>query len=298
MKKKIFLIVIATFSFLSFAFAQDYVFKVLINKGHNEMYANGTWQPIKTGALLKSGDEIKIAENASVALVHKMGDALEEKRSGTYKIDDLEKQVKPGKSVLNKYTDFILTKNSEEEKKNRMQATAAVHRGPQEIMLHMPESRYADVFNNTVYINWEAKIAGPYVVTITNRFGEVLMRSETSETSLKVNLTDSKLGAESDLIIFVGLKSDNIVSDSRLIKKLSGNRLKSIKKSHAELNSALSPESEELNTLIWASYYEQNMLFIDAIASYEQLIQIDPNNEYYRELYDDFLYRNKLKYPN
>jgi hypothetical protein len=149
-----------------------------------------------------------------------------------------------------------------------------------------------------VYINWEAKIAGPYVVTITNRFGEVLMKSETSETSLKVNLTDPKLGAESDLLVFVGLKSDNIVSDSRLIKKLSGNRLKSIKKSHAELNSALSPESEELNTLIWASYYEQNMLFIDAITSYEQLIQIDPNNVYYRELYDDFLYRNKLKYPN
>jgi len=45
---------------------EDYAFRVLANKGANEVKTGNTWQPLKTGAQLKTGDELKISENASV----------------------------------------------------------------------------------------------------------------------------------------------------------------------------------------------------------------------------------------
>ncbi len=36
-------------------------------------------------------------------------------------------------------------------------------------------------------------------------------------------------------------------------------------------------------------------LFIDAITCYEQAIKMDPDNPTYKEGYDEFLLRNKLK---
>src|SRR5437867_10309521 len=100
--------------------AQEYTFRVLANKGANEVKSGDTWQPVKTGAQLKKGDELKISENASIGLVHVSGKPLEVKQAGNYKVDLLAEKVGTGSSVLNKYTDFILSSNSAEAKKNRL----------------------------------------------------------------------------------------------------------------------------------------------------------------------------------
>ncbi|NJM24164.1 MAG: hypothetical protein HC859_00020 [Bacteroidia bacterium] len=54
-----------------FVFGQDYAFKVLANKGTNEVKSGETWAPVKTGASLKESDEIKVADNGYLGLVHK-----------------------------------------------------------------------------------------------------------------------------------------------------------------------------------------------------------------------------------
>lgn len=299
MKKSTTLLVFVLILSFSMTFGQDYTFKVLTNKGLNEVKSGGTWQPIKTGAILKSGDEIKIVENASVALVHNTGNALEEKKAGTYKIEDLEKRVKSSPSVLNKYTDFMLASNSAEAKKNRLAATGAVHRGLGDITIHLPENQNSDIYNNTVYVNWDSKTTGPYIVTFKNMFDEKLVEIETPETSVKVDLSDPKFkfNAEPAILVTVASKSDSKVPDPKLIRKLSDARQQSIKVSLGDLNKELSPDYVELNKLILASFYEQNKLFIDAISAYEELMKLDPANESYREMYDEFLYRNKLKNP-
>jgi tetratricopeptide (TPR) repeat protein len=298
MKKNTFLLVVCFVLANSLVYGQDYTFKVLTNKGLNEIKSDGTWQPIKTGATLRAGDEIKIVDNASVALVHKTGTAIEERKAGTYKIDELEKRVKSTPSVLNKYTDFMLASNSAEAKKNRLSATGAVHRGLEDIKVFLPENQNSEIFNSTVYINWEASAKGPYVVTLTNMFDEELAKIETPEASVKVDLNDPKLSSETAILITVKVKSDSKKkSEAYLIKKLSSGRYETIKKSYTELNNELSPDYVELNKLIQASFYEQNKLFIDAISCYEELMKLDPTNESYREIYDEFLYRNKLKNP-
>jgi hypothetical protein len=62
--------------------AQEYAFKVLVNKGQNEIKAGNNWKPIKVGASLNSVDELKISQNGYVGLVHVSGKPLEVKSAG------------------------------------------------------------------------------------------------------------------------------------------------------------------------------------------------------------------------
>src|SRR5258707_13992477 len=130
-------------SFLSRA-QDEYAFRVLANKGANEVKSGDTWQPLKTGTQLKVGDELKISDNASVGLVSRNGKPLEVKEAKIYKVVELLSKVGTDISVLNKYTDFILSSNSAEAKKNRLSATGAVHRGLDDIKVCLPDAKLSD----------------------------------------------------------------------------------------------------------------------------------------------------------
>ncbi len=282
-------------SFLSRA-QDEYAFRVLANKGANEVKSGDSWQPLKTGAQLKTGDELKISENASVGLVSKFGRPLEVKEAKTYKVADLLSKVGTSQSVLNKYTDFILSSNSAEAKKNRLSATGAVHRGLDDIKVYLPENQFADVYNSIVIINWQSKNGGaPYVVSFKNMFDDELMRIETPETKAQVDLSDPKFSSELSILVEVKSKADNkSKSEQHLIKKLSPTRYEAIK---MELNKSAADLKDEtaFNKYLLAGFYEENKLFIDAITCYEQAIKMDPENPTYKDAYEEFLLRNKLK---
>ncbi|MEK6782676.1 MAG: hypothetical protein AABY93_13300 [Bacteroidota bacterium] len=279
-------------------YGQDYTFKVLANKGSNEMKSGETWQAVKTGASLKSGDELKITENSYLGLVHATGKPMELKQAGSYKVADLAAKISGGTSVLNKYTDFILSSNSAEAKKNRLSATGAVHRGLEDIKVFLPENQNSGIYNNIAIINWEAsKAGGPYTVLLKNMFDDELMKTETPETSLQIDLGDPKFANETAILIEVKSKNDaKSKSEQHLIKKLSQADHERIKKSLAEIMGDVQEETA-LNKFILAGFYEENKLFIDAITAYEQAVKMAPDVPSYQEAYDEFLLRNKLKLP-
>ena len=279
-------------------YGQDYTFKVLANKGSNEMKSGNTWQAVKTGASLKTGDEIKITENSYLGLVHATGKPMELKQAGSYKVADLAAKVSGGTSVLNKYTDFILSSNSAEAKKNRLSATGAVHRGLEDIKVFLPENQYSGIYNNIAIINWEAsKTGGPYTIILKNMFDDELMKTETPETTVQVDLNDAKFANETAILVEVKSKSDSkSKSEQHLIKRLSQADHDRVKKELAEITGDVQEETA-LNKFIMAGFYEENKLFIDAITSYEQAIKMAPDVPSYREAYDEFLLRNKFKLP-
>jgi hypothetical protein len=189
----------------SLLFAQDYAFKVLANKGLNEVKSGESWAPLKTGASLKATDEVKLADNAYIGLIHVSGKPMEIKQAGNYKVAELAGKVSSGSSVLSKYTDFILSSNSAEAKKNRLSATGAVHRGETyAIQLMLPENQHSGIYNNVAVINWEGtKVAGPYIVTLRNMFDDELAKIETPETNFQVDLTDPKFVKENAILVEV-----------------------------------------------------------------------------------------------
>lgn len=297
MKKSSVLVVVGIFLSGIAVGQTDYAFKVLANKGSNEVKSGDAWQAVKTGDRLKSTDEIKVAENSYVALVHVKGKPIELKEAKTYKISDLEARVNTASSVVNKYTDFILSSNSAEAKKNRLSATGAVHRGLEDIKVFLPENQYAEIYNTNVIINWEsAKGGGPYVVTVKNMFDDELIRLETPETMVQIDRTNPKLANEDALLVEVRSKSDTkSKSEQHLIKKLSTTRQEAIAKLLGEFGAEMKEETA-LNKFILAGFYEENKLFIDAITAYEEAIKLAPDVPTYKEAYEEFLLRNKLKY--
>lgn len=282
----------------STTFGQDYAFKVLANKGSNEIKSGDTWQAIKTGASLKSADELRLSENAYLGLIHASGKPLEVKESGVHKVADLAAQIAGGTSVLNKYTDFILSSNSAEAKKNRLSATGAVHRGINTIDVFLPKTQNTGVLNQELVINWQPeKGRAPYVVILKNMFDDELIKLETSESSMHVSLADPKLSNESAILVEVRSLGDaSVKSEPRLVKKLAVAERERVTKELAELKVATAEETP-LDKFILAGFYETNKLFIDAIATYEELIKMAPDVPTYKEAYEEFLLRNDLKKP-
>lgn len=298
MKKRKFTLVLGLLAACASVFAQDYSFKVLAAKGSNEIKSGGAWQPLKTGASLRQGDEIKVGENSYIGLVSVKGKPKELKEAKVYKVEDLEKEIGQGQSVLNKYTDFILSSNSAEAKKNRLSATGAVHRAVEAapIQVLLPENQHSGIFSNVAVINWEStKVAGPYVVTVRNMFDDELGKIETPENSLQIDLNDPRFAAENALLIEVSSKADaKLASKQHLIKKLTPEEQEKVKASLTEIMGDVA-EQNALNKFILAGFFEQHDLFIDAIAAYEEAIRLAPDVPSYQEGYEEFLLRHGLK---
>ncbi|HCR55331.1 MAG TPA: hypothetical protein DIW27_13000, partial [Cytophagales bacterium] len=226
------LILVLGFIFtISGAFGQDYAFKVLANKGTNEVKSGDSWQAIKTGASLNATDEVRLAENAYLGLIHKTGKPIEVKQAGSYKVADLASQVKGGTSVLNKYTDFILSSNSAEAQKNRLSATGAVHRGAKGLRVYLPDAQFANVLNKRVVIRWEeVKGGSPFVVILKNMFDDEILKKETTEARLEIDLSDPKLANESAILVEIRSLSDPELKTEKnlLIKKLPAAQLEAL----------------------------------------------------------------------
>lgn len=289
------LIVIATM-----AYSQNYTFRVMVNKGSNQVNSGGEWQALKTGAQLKENDELKVSENAYLGLMHAGGRTLEWKEAGTYKVSELAGKVSAGSSVASKYADFLANKMSAESKKNRLSATGAVHRAisEAEINVHMPGT--VQIYRDNAIIRWDP-VEGDnivYKVTLKNMFEDVLISEETSETFYEINLAEEKIENQNVVLLTVSTADDeNIASDVIAIKKLPSGDVEKVSNGLEELMSDIQDESA-LNKYILAGFYEENNLLIDALTSYEEAIRLAPEVDMYQEAYDEFLLRNGLKTSN
>jgi hypothetical protein len=275
------------------AFGQDYAFKVLVNKGKNEVKSGTNWQPVKVGSSLKSVDELKVSDNAYVGLIHVSGKPLEVKSAGKYKVAELAAKIGGGASVLNKYTEFILS--APMEKKNNLSATGAVHRGAGNIAIYLRANEVSYFANDSVSIQWAKDKAGPpYAVTFTSLFGEELYKTETTSNIITVNLNAGDFLKENDIQVQVYSKKDKKESDTYVLRRLARPEKEKIRTAFSEIAGQTAAPTA-LNKLVQAGFYEQNKLLVDAATAYLKAIKLEPGVQAYQEAYDDFLLRNGLK---
>lgn len=274
--------------------AQQYAFKVLVNKGQNEIRTGNNWQPVKVGAALNAVDELRLSPNGYVGLVHVSGQPLEVKKAGRHKVADLAGQIKGGTSVLNQYTDFILS--TTEPAKTNLTATGSVHRGSREIQVFLPDPKQAIVFNDRIAVTWskdpETEV---YLVRLNSMFGDELDQYEVRDTTLVINLHAQKLANEDNILVAISSKQDSErASESFMLKKLSSADKVRIRSALADVASVTGEETA-LNKLYLASFFEHNTLLIDAATAYQQAITLAPDVPFFREAFNDFLTRNGLK---
>jgi hypothetical protein len=274
--------------------AQEYAFKVLVNKGKNELKSGETWQQVKVGSSLQSHDKLKVAENSYLGLVHVSGKPLELKQSGEYKVVDLAARVTGGPSVLNKYTDFILSTNT--GPKTNLTATGAVSRGAGSIDVHLPNPDLSVVYGNNVTISWEDnKALRPYVVIFKSMFGDELNVIETEQSHVVVNLDDPNFVNEDNIIVTVASKTDKTkISDEYTLKKLSKADKERIKSLLNEVPKDMW-EPTALNKLVIGGIFEQNGLLIDANSYFLEAIKLAPDVTDFKDDHEAFLIRHKMK---
>lgn len=278
------------------AFAQQFAFKVLVSKGKNEVKSGGSWQPIKVGTQLQKNDEIRLSPNAYLGLMHHQGKPLELKEAGSHKIASLEEKMKSneGASVINKYTEFLLSSNNSA---NTLKATGAVHRGPENIEVYLPTApSFTVVYGDEVILSWnKLDMKGPFDITLSNPFGDILKELQSPVNSVTINLADRDFQHEDNIMIKIFSKADNKVSpDQLMVKRLSKADKERVKKQLDEFADTTSEEMA-LNYLLKAGFFESQNLLIDAATAYQKAVNLEPNVPEYKGYFDAFLVRTGLK---
>ncbi len=289
----------------SVVMAQDYAFRVLANKGKNQVKKAGSAQAetLKTGAKLNSGDEIIASEGAYIGLMHKTGKTTEIRGAGTKKVSDIEKNISTGSSsIASRYAKFVMNKMNEDEGgsyRSRMNATGAVSRATGSAAINVMAPSQADLLGTTAILRWDAPDgmdAGDlYLVKIENIFNEEIFAQETEKTSVELDFADEALAYDMGLyLVKIYKKDDQEISSGEIgIKKVKSSDKIEIQESLANLKSEVSEDSP-LNKIIYASFYEENGLLLDALTKYEEAIKMSPDIQDFQDMYENFLITNGL----
>lgn len=290
------------------AYGQSYTFKVLANKGTSQVKIGGAGDAValRTGSTLSEKDQLIVADGAYIGLMHKSGKTIEVREKGAVNVADLEKKI-PTKteSVSSKYAQYIADKMNDDGTvtlAQRMNATGAVSRaaGGAAIDVILPQANAIDVISNKAIINWMAPPAAAedavYVVSILDIFDEEIFSDEVVGTQFVLDFEDKDMDNESGLYIFsVRLKNDAEVTSGKFgIKRVADGEMSELVESYEGLKSEISDDSNAMNKLIYASFFEENGMILDAMTKYEEAIQLAPEVADFKELYKAFKSNNGL----
>jgi hypothetical protein len=285
--------------------AQGYTFRVLANKGDNKVKKAGAAEAVtlKTGETLNAQDMLISSEGSYIGLMHKTGKTTEIRGAGSKKVSDIEKQINlASTSVANRYASFVMDKMNETETTNyraRLNATGAVSRATGSAAINVLAPDQVDVLGDNAIVKWDAlsgaDASTKYTVKVKNIFDEVIYQTETTGTFVDLDFTADDMKNDAGLYLVKVYKSgdDEIASNEIGIKKVKASDKVDIQENLAILKQEVSEDSP-LNKLIYASFYEENGLILDALTKYEEAIQMSPEIEDFQELRDGFLIKNGL----
>ncbi len=296
--KRVLLILLTQSMLVGSLTAQQSVFSVILNKGENS-YGSGTaFAPVLLGSGLAKNDELKIADNGYVALVHEStGSSLELKTSGKFTVSELEQKVLDQSStVLDKYGKFLMDKlNLSTNGNQNLNVTGAVERGEEGLIkVYLPS--VMDVFGNEAVVCWQqTDDIKDYVLSIKNMFDEVVDEQDVHGTSFTMDMESAKLKKEPLMIVNVRAKrNDGIYSRDYGIKRLSGDAKASLNDEYSDMIQVANSENA-LNKLLLATFFEEKELLVDALTYYRQAMALSPDANGFAKLYEGFLKRNGLK---
>ncbi|MEM8896141.1 MAG: hypothetical protein AAGC88_16300 [Bacteroidota bacterium] len=282
------------------SYGQSFSFRVLANKGNNEVKRADRTESLRTGSSLFAGDEIIASSGAYIGLMHKTGKTYEVKEAGVFKISDLERKMNTGaSSSASRYANYIMAKMNESDGgtnyKQNMAVTGAVERATSNSAIQVLLPNSIDIYNEDAIIRWnEIDDAEGYTVTLKNIFDEEVMREETDKSMLKLDFSSEALAKERLVILNVKVTgNDDITSGDYGIKRMARSDAQTVSSDIEALRADVEPNSP-LSKLIEASYYEDNNLLLDALTKYEEAITLAPEVEDFQDLYEGFIIKNGL----
>ena len=297
--KKIGLVIIVLLSATCYAIAQDYLFKVIISKGDNSYYISSetNWTMLKAGSRLHTGDVLKVAAKGYVALLGSSGETMELKNEDTkeYKIDELTAQLKNTEAgLIDKYASYLVSKMAPEARESNRKAyasiTGAVER--EVVTIHAYLRKSSVLYDTMAFIRWKpVEDAAEYNVVVRNLYDEIILETKTRKPIISLNFSDEKL-KDRDMVI-ISISTNGGGSNDYSITKVTRDRPGEFVDEIGELRAALDSGSA-FDNLVLAEFYEQNNLLLDATTCYEKAMVIEPDVQYFKAIYREFLMRNNF----
>lgn len=280
-------------------FAQEQLFKVLVNKGKNLVDD----KPLYAGSKIHAGQTLYVVDGGYLALIYKNGKSMEIKTPGIFKVADLERQaIATSGTFSKKYAELVLneiTKPNDAitiDRKKNMKVTGSVERGT-ESGLVMITPKNSDLLSKEVKLIWlsNASCTEGYVVKLKDMFDEPLKNYETTDTFVTVNVEELGLKNPKSFIVTLEPKQAQNKSNAegKLVKMLEGKRAEELEREFKLVQEEAGDESA-LSKIILASFCEQNKLYLEAINYFEQATSIEPAVEEYKFAYQNFLDRKSV----
>jgi len=294
--RSVYLIIILPIVVFSTGHCQNYVFKVMANKGNNQLQlaSQSVWNPIKLGSSLNNGDKLLVDQNAYLGLLHTSGHTMELSEKGTFDIEQLASKVGIRKKGISaKYGEFVLNDLQDQDHGQLRNTIESRGLNAERISIFLPFT--AKIFNPSLVIHW-SKLRGDktYILSVNNMFGELLKQFETSSNQLQLDLSQDEFVNQKLFIVNVSVKNDNsVISNDIGIEKLFGEKVALIKQEVAQLSEEVNSKSA-LGQIVIASYFEHQDLLVDATYHYQEAIKIAPDVPDFETMYHAFLIRNGL----
>ncbi|MDA0196587.1 MAG: hypothetical protein O2887_16160 [Bacteroidetes bacterium] len=127
-----------------------------------------------------------------------------------------------------------------------------------------------------------------------NVFDEVLYSAETTDTKISVDFGQEQLKNERFVIVNVKDKdNDNLKSRDYGIQRMSPDEVKGIEDQLSAIGAEVTEETS-LNKIVYASFFEENNLHLDALTKYEEAVSLSPDVEDFQMIYDEYIQANQL----
>ena len=276
-------------------FAQGFTFRVLASKGANQIKkADGSTVALKTGATLADKDELVAANGAYIGLMHKTGKTIEVRQPGSHTMASLEQKVAAKNvSVASKYAQFIAGKMNEDgdvSVASRMNATGAVSRAVGGGITMFVPTETVEALGNEIVLRWERPVDkdvdADYTVMVLDIFDEAIFEGNTSEEILRLDL--SSLNNETGLYrvkVTTQVAGEDVSSEFIGIKEVDIDEREDLVTEYNNLKEEVTGQ-EALDLLIYASFYEENGMILDAISTYDKLVNKYPDVEDFKSYYE------------
>ena len=310
-----------TMSFLIFsgsnAFSQGYVFRVLANKGQNQVKrAAGNTEGLKTGATLKAGDQLIASSDAYIGLMHKTGKTLEVRQPGVLKVNDLEKKVAAKKtSVTSRYAQYVMNQINDDGVSNNYRrsnnVTGAAKRTtgegvPITIDFVLPiDSNKVVAYDDEIVLRWvpakseeeEVTFDGrKFKVVIQNIFDEDIYQVESDNPSVALDLGAIENESTLYLVRITTIEengADSLNSIEYAIEKFSFDENPKLAEELEAARAEVDTETS-MGKLVMASFYDNKGMLLEAMREFETLVRENPDVDSFKELYSEFLAKNGM----
>jgi len=280
------------------AMAQQDIFTVIASYG--EVFVNGTgneeWSPVNSGYKLLKDDIVKMTGDVYLGLLQGNGATLELNKAGTYKVADLGGNSRGGVTqglanyVLN---DLNKTNGSRSVFASNMTVTGALERSTSKSSLEVFMPRTTHLIDKNVTFTWyHFEDAKEYVFTLTDRYARKVFQKNIGDTTVALNLSEYNLEKENCYYWTVSRKGNpKIKSEEYCLYLLSDKSASDLKALMKKVKKELGGNDSPLNSIMLASFYEQNSLLNEAMVTYKKAIKLAPEVEDFKKSYALFLIR-------